>query len=137
MTKPLAWKMYGRVLPVGHLERGRRCDSTSWCGRGPGRDPHSAEPLRVVIQGVLFGAVPPILIAVVTVAHRPVAVLQVHGVQVPVQLKGDRARPAVPADRFAGLHLCMGPSHMDVRDGYKGSLTAAFRSRSTQIIGLY
>lgn len=88
--------------PVGDFQSSRWCELVT--GGWLGCDSHSAEFFGVVSGG---RASPPVSgPAGVPGSQGPVALLQVDGVQISIQLERDGARPALPGHGLTGLNLC-------------------------------
>lgn len=88
--------------PVGDFQSSRWCEFVT--GGWLGCDSHSAEFFAVVSGG---RASPPVSgPAGVPGSQGPVALVQVDGVQISIQLERDRARPALPGHGLTGLYLC-------------------------------
>lgn len=88
------------VLPVGHFKRSRWCDCSAGGGYGCGSHATELFIILLILHFALMRGP-----AAILGAQGLVSLLQVYSVQVPFQLKGHRAGPALPRGSLTGFHL--------------------------------
>lgn len=91
-------------IPVGDFKSRRGCELVVSCGFGSGS--HATELFIVIL---IHQSSPSVLgPAIVPGAHGPVALLQVHSIQVSIQLKWHWAGPALSRHSLSGFPLWRG-----------------------------